>query len=182
MTKPITFWQGYAKASEPHAFLSNFYHKAFKAPNRLGKTQTFEFSEQYFMYLKALAFQDPDTADYIAAHPELKPQDYKRLGRQLKHYDVYGKNWENTKIKTMTKAVFYKFQDADLRQKLLATGDAQLIEASPYDKYWGAGLNERDITKRNPTNAENYEFPGKNMLGKILVGIRTNIKTSQIKD
>lgn len=175
MTKPIMFWQGYAKASEPHAFLSNFYHKAFTAPDRFGKNREFQFSEQYFMYLKALAFNDNDTADHIANHPELKPQDYKRLGRQLKHYDIYGPNWEETKVKTMTKAVFYKFQDPQLRHKLLVTGDAQLIEASPYDRYWGAGLKAQDILDRNKTARSHYNLPGKNMLGQILVGVRTKL-------
>lgn len=179
MTQPIMFWQGYAKASESNAFLSNFYHKPFMAPDRFGKNREFQFSEQYFMYLKALAFEDNGTADHIANHPELKPQDYKRLGRQLKHYDIYGPNWEDTKVKTMTKAVFYKFQDPQLRQKLLATGDAQLIEASPYDRYWGAGLNAKDILAQNKFATTHYEVPGKNMLGAVLVGVRTNLQQKQ---
>lgn len=166
MTTIIKFWQGEHKS--PSAFLSNFYHHPFSAPDGNGRMQEFQFSEQYFMYLKALHFKEPETAQYIIDHPDLKPLDYKRLGRKLPNYDVYGPSWESGRVKVMTKAVYYKFRNPELKRMLLDTGDSYLVEASPYDNYWGAGMSADKITKVEDIKGDNY-------LGKILMAVRGKI-------
>ena len=70
------------------------------------------------------------------------------------------KDWTDVKDDAMYEAVYAKFtQHEDLRQKLLDSGDAILIEDSPVDYYWGCGK----------------DGSGKNMLGKTLMTIRESL-------
>lgn len=176
MTHPITFFNG----ASP---FSNFYRTSFSAPNRHQRVSDFAYSEQYFMYVKALVFNDRAIADKIAAHSNEKPQYFKRLGRQLKHYDKYGAEWEAIKNDVMYNAVVFKFSnpDNDLRNQLLATGDAQLIEASPYDSYWGAGVAKDDLAYQNHNKLSDWDFPGENHLGEILMQVRHDMQTKSVK-
>ena len=65
----------------------------------------------------------------------------------------------------MKKALIAKFtQHKDLRAKLIATKDAQLIEHTHRDKYWGDG-NDGGTGEK-----------GLNMLGKLLMEIRELLK------
>jgi len=166
--KIIKFWKA-DNTLKTNGWLSNFHHQSFDAPGRVkNHNETFQYSEQYFMYLKALVFHQPETADYILAHPELKPNDFKKIGRQLPNYDKYGETWESYKDKIMYKALYYKFQNPKLKQMLLQTGTAYLVEASPYDKYWGAGIMASQISQPD-------DFPGENKLGHLLMALRQDI-------
>jgi hypothetical protein len=51
----------------------------------------------------------------------------------------------------------------DLKAKLLATGNRELVETSPIDRIWGVGFGEEDAE-------ENREKWGLNQLGKPLRG------------
>ena len=87
----------------------------------------------------------------------ITPGQAKRWGR-LVH--LRG-DWESIKIQTMEDLVRTKFQDPNLAQALLATGDAELIEGNSwYDTYWGV----------NKFNGEGY-----NHLGVILMKIREEL-------
>jgi ribA/ribD-fused uncharacterized protein len=51
-------------------------------------------------------------------------------------------NWDIQKKRTMFRGLMYKFkQHKELRDKLVATGDAVLIENSPVDSFWGCGAD-----------------------------------------
>lgn len=78
------------------------------------------------------------------------------LGRR--HDLPLREDWESVKDQVMRKAVMAKFtQHQDIREQLLATGDSQLVEHTERDSYWGdAG-----------------DGSGKNMLGKILMEVRS---------
>jgi predicted NAD-dependent protein-ADP-ribosyltransferase YbiA (DUF1768 family) len=72
-------------------------------------------------------------------------------------------DWDAVKDDVMRKAVCAKFtQHDDLRELLIGTNDAQIIENSPRDAYWGNGS----------------DGTGKNRLGEILMEIRTLIDNS----
>jgi len=61
----------------------------------------------------------------------------------------------------MDLAIFHKFsQHRDLKEELLATGDAELIENSDKDPFWGCGSDGR----------------GKNELGKALARLRAQLR------
>ena len=70
-------------------------------------------------------------------------------------------DWDVYRNTVMEQAVTAKFeQNPALRARLLATGDAPLVEASPRDSYWGAGADGK----------------GQNRLGMILEIVRANLK------
>ncbi len=64
-------------------------------------------------------------------------------------------------MELMYRCNFEKFrQNEGLRNKLLATGDATIVEASPFDSYWGCGKNGL----------------GANNLGKVLMRVRAALQ------
>ena len=65
----------------------------------------------------------------------------------------------------MYKALIAKFtQHEDLKEQLIATGNSFLVEHTKRDKYWGDGGDGGNDTK------------GRNMLGKLLVQVRNELK------
>jgi ribA/ribD-fused uncharacterized protein len=70
-------------------------------------------------------------------------------------------DWEQVKDDVMRAAVLQKFlTHQDIQQTLLGTGDEELVEATTNDYYWGCGTNGT----------------GKNMLGKILMEVRAELR------
>ncbi|KAL1724538.1 hypothetical protein EV715DRAFT_269037 [Schizophyllum commune] len=70
------------------------------------------------------------------------------------------RDWEERKVEKMEKALWYKFtQHLDLWQELVNTGDAELVENSPYDWFWGIGQDGK----------------GRNELGKALMRLRKEL-------
>ncbi|KAJ7114660.1 hypothetical protein C8R43DRAFT_831833, partial [Mycena crocata] len=64
--------------------------------------------------------------------------------KQDKRYSAYRHpNWDGMKIQKMENVLWHKFtQHDDLKQRLLATGDAELINYSGHD-FWGVGTNQK---------------------------------------
>ncbi len=61
----------------------------------------------------------------------------------------------------MREALTAKFrQNPELLEQLLATGDAELVENSPVDYFWGIGA----------------DGSGKNTLGKLLMEVRAALR------
>lgn len=77
-------------------------------------------------------------------------------------------DWEQVKDNIMYEIVKEKFsQNSDIRDKLLATGDIELIEGTTWhDNYWG-----------NCTCDKCVNIEGKNMLGKILMKVRSELRS-----
>ena len=74
------------------------------------------------------------------------------------------RDWESVKDREMLEAVRAKFtQHDDLRDILLGTGDAKLVEHTVNDSYWGDG----------------GDGSGKNRLGQILMQVRSELRNSQ---
>ena len=112
-------------------------------------------------YFQALKFVDtePEYAEEIRLAST--PAACKRLGSSRQHVWMGAEKWNKIRDDVMRTALFNKaLQNPIFVEKLLATGDAELIEASPRDYYWGEGLDKT----------------GKNMLGKLLVELREKIK------
>lgn len=70
------------------------------------------------------------------------------------------KDWEKVKVEVMKSFLIQKFENPDLKKILLDTGDAELIEHTTRDSYW----------------ADGGDGSGKNMLGKLLMEVRTELK------
>lgn len=130
-------------------------------------------SEMYMMYHKAVTFGDGETAEMIM-HAET-PKEQKEFGRQVKGFDSM--IWSQQREQVVEDGTYLKFtqsriQDSDetLRDRLLATGDRELVEASPEDSVWGIGFSAEDApsTQRNQW--------GKNLCGKILMNVRDRLQ------
>ncbi len=71
-------------------------------------------------------------------------------------------DWESARDQVMVTAVRAKIDaHAEVRQQLLDTGEETLVEASPYDHYWGCGA----------------DGSGANKLGQILMQIRSELRS-----
>jgi ribA/ribD-fused uncharacterized protein len=71
------------------------------------------------------------------------------------------RDWESVKEQVMLEVVRAKFtQHDDLKQVLLVTGDAKLVEHTENDSYWGDG----------------GDGSGKNRLGHILMQVRDELR------
>ena len=62
-------------------------------------------------------------------------------------------------------------QNKELKKFLLETGDKILVEASPTDKIWGIGMDQKNPDIYNPNN-----WKGLNLLGFSLMHVRDIIK------
>ncbi len=82
-----------------------------------------------------------------------------QMGRDRKR--PLRQDWEAVKDGIMHEVVLAKFsQHADLKDVLLATGDAKLVEHTFNDSYWGDG----------------GDGSGQNMLGQILMRVREELR------
>jgi ribA/ribD-fused uncharacterized protein len=79
-----------------------------------------------------------------------------------------GARWEAAAFDLVVRGNVAKFgQDQQLRDYLVGTGDAVIVEASPLDAIWGIGLAADDPRARRPA-----EWPGRNLLGFALMQAR----------
>lgn len=128
---------------------------------------SFNCSEQYMMYHKALTFDDHDTAHkiIIASHPA----DQKALGRKVKNFNP--DTWNKVARKIVYQGCFYKFtQNPDAVNYLVSTDGTLLVEASPTDVIWGIGIGGYDDLRYDPNN-----WKGSNWLGEVLTRLRENL-------
>lgn len=121
-------------------------------------------TEQYQMASKARLFGDEDTWNEIMNSDS--PAEYKKSGRNVKGFDAAV--WDEKKLDIVVEGNKAKFgQNPDLKEFLLATGNAILVEASPYDKIWGIGLD-----RETALNGSVEEWNGENLLGCALMEVR----------
>jgi ribA/ribD-fused uncharacterized protein len=101
---------------------------------------------------------------------EKHPKTIKALGRQVINFDE--KEWDKVKYKIVLNGNYYKFsQNVDMLEALRSTGNKVLVEASPYDKVWGVGLDENNEKIYNPSY-----WKGENLLGFALMEVRDELK------
>lgn len=139
--------------SRKWAFLSNFYPAPFELDGK-----TYPTVEHYYQSQKTFNLV---CQEMIRKAPS--PANARRLGRKC----PLRPDWEKIKVEVMEKAVRAKFaQNPHLRRKLLATGNAELVELSPWDKFWGTDRYGNGLNK----------------LGKILMKIREEFRKSEEKN
>ena len=132
-----------------YAFLSNFYNASCIFEEKFYPTV-----EHAFQAAKSL---DHAERDWIAATGS--PGLAKRLGRRIN----LRPDWEKVKFDVMEECLRSKFADPVLKQKLLATGNEELVEGN----YW------HDNTYGNCSCEKCKDIIGRNMLGNILMKLRT---------
>lgn len=134
-------------------FLSNFY----PSPIKDEKGIEYPTVEHYFQAAKTL---DESERKAIAAAPT--PGKAKQMGRNVN----LRRDWEVIKEYIMYDALRLKFADPVLAEKLLATGDQDLEEGNWWhDNTWG-----------NCKCDKCKDIPGKNLLGQLLMRVRSEIQ------
>jgi ribA/ribD-fused uncharacterized protein len=127
----------------------------------------FKTAEHYMMYRKAELFKDTKSMEEVLESNH--PSDAKSIGRKV--FGFNNKRWREFAQNAVYKGNYAKFtQNKNLRDGLLKTEGTKLVEASPYDKIWGIGLNEEDAKK---VGEENWK--GTNWLGVVLDQVRKDI-------
>lgn len=141
----IKFFEG------KYAFLSNFYESPFEYEGVVYPT-----NEHFFQAMKTL---DLEERKKIAAAKT--PRKAKRLGRKVS----LRPDWEEVKVGVMSLGLSLKFAIPELREALLATGDAELEEGNTWhDNIWGVCCCNECRCK------------GKNLLGNLLMTRRAIIR------
>ena len=127
---------------DEYFFLSNFYEVPVTYDGI-----TYQNNEAAFQAQKCKIFKDRE------AFANMNPAEAKKYGRKVS----LRLDWERVKVGLMREIVYAKFeQNADLKEKLLQTGDAYLEEGNTWgDKIWGT------------VNGQ-----GQNLLGQILMETR----------
>lgn len=129
-----------------HAFLSNFHRCKVVFDGAV-----YPSAEHAYQAAKTQVNSDREKIR-LAGTPALA----KRFGR-LVHCR---KGWDEMKISVMRRIIREKFKSGDLRARLLATGDAALVEGNWWgDTFWGV-----------------CQCRGENHLGKLLMEIRAEAK------
>lgn len=140
-----------------YAFLSNFY----KSEIMLGGIR-YPSVEHAFQAYKSLELQDR-----VRIASAENPGIAKRLGRHVK---LRG-DWEQVKDDVMYRCLVKKFENPKLRQKLLATGNEQLVEGNTWhDNCWGDCHCPKCECKQ-----------GENRLGKLLMRVRDEIRNENVQ-
>lgn len=137
--------------ADAYGSFSNFSRHGFELDGKYWLT-----SEHYF---QAMKFEGTEHEEAVrtAKTPKLAAKIGRDRNRPLRP------DWEDVKDDVMRSAVRAKFeQHADIREILLGTGDAQLIENARNDYYWGCGA----------------DGSGKNRLGQILMEVRQQLRAS----
>lgn len=125
---------------------------------------TYNCSEQFMMFGKAMVFKDKIIGDKILR--STSPKTHKSLGRKVSNFDA--DIWSITSVEIVTLGNYLKFtQNNTLKNILSDTGDSILVEASPYDKLWGVG-----IKFDNKKIYDKTKWKGLNLLGEILMSVR----------
>jgi ribA/ribD-fused uncharacterized protein len=116
----------------------------------------------YRLAIRAAA--TPGRAKRLAAPPDAP----RRLSAQSwfrKHGASPRPDWHEVKLEIMRRADLAKFvQHPDLASLLLATGDAELVEDSPSEPYWGIGPDGQ----------------GANWAGRVIMEVREMLRSSSI--
>lgn len=131
-----------------HDYLSNFYSCPVEYDGL-----TYQNTEAAFQAAKCANRNEREK--FVS----LSPGQAKKLGRKVDLRE----DWETVKIDVMRDVLKSKFSlNSELREKLIATGDVELIEGNHWnDRFWGVCRGK-----------------GQNHLGKLLMELREILKKS----
>lgn len=156
----LFFWGHTPKgASIGMHVLSQWWPAMFSINN-----QSYPTAEHYMMAEKARLFGDEETYAHILAAAD--PAQAKAFGRRVRGFDE--QVWAAHRFQIAIRANTAKFeQNAELKDWLIGSGDAVLVEASPVDRIWGIGLAADDKRASHPDT-----WRGLNLLGFALMKVR----------
>jgi ribA/ribD-fused uncharacterized protein len=142
-------------AHDPHYGFTNFSSDPIDYNGRKYPT-----SEHLFQSLKFME-RRPELAEHIrtcSTRPRVVFDEAHRFSPEVRS------DWLQVRIEMMDLVLWHKFsQNRHLKEELLSTGDAELVEDSDKDSFWGIGVDRK----------------GQNQLGKALVRLRTKLRDEQ---
>ncbi|KAJ4257411.1 hypothetical protein NW762_008533 [Fusarium torreyae] len=177
---PVYFW----RETDPEiGYLSQWYYCPFRDDE--DESKTYKTAEHVELY-------DAPKGPSLQGRSHLKtahPRKVKSLGRKIKNFDE--KTWNEHRCSVVRRGNLLKFTRAiteegfqkgtpsgsaatdgkhqpiegSLLGMLLATGDRDLVEASPFDRIWGIGFKAADAEAARGSW-------GENLLGKELMEVR----------
>ena len=137
------------RTGDEYGCFSNFAHYPVELKGKRWPT-----SEHYFQAQKFAGTEHEE-----AVRLEKSPMMAARMGRD-RSKPLRG-DWDSVKDDIMREVVRAKFEQyAELKAVLLGTGDAIIVEHTENDSYWGDG----------------GDGSGKNMLGRILMEVRKQLR------
>jgi len=156
LEKSIQFYRANEK---PYGVFSNLYNRSIEFEG-----QTFKNAEYAYQYGKS---DDPKVRAWLMQAPNARLLAV--VAHQLGAWDGVKAGWNVRKVERMRGVVRAKFeQHEDLRDILLSTRNARLVEAGTVDntvnRFWGQ-VNGR----------------GENMLGRILMDVRADLRAPKRK-
>jgi len=155
---------------EPYTFLSNMYPCIVTYNNN-----KYPSVEHAYQAAKSL-----DTKEQYKVWCAGTPYEAKKIGKTL----TLRSDWEDVKLSIMEDLIHQKFSLPDLEQRLIATGEAELVEGNNWgDYYWGKvdgqGLNWLGKILMNERNFLNNKNPKVNIATSYFYQIR-NFKPNMI--
>lgn len=145
---PITEFRG------DHRFLSNFWF----VPSGVHFGDIGAPTVEHLFQLLKTVDSDERTKILLAK----RPGDAKIIGRTV----TLRPDWEQVKLGVMAQLQASKYRDPTLREMLLATGDAELVEGNHWgDTFWGV---------------DSATGVGQNWLGRILMVQRSVLRSSAL--
>lgn len=144
MDEEINFYS----VNDEYGEFSNFAAYPIKLNGKVWPT-----TEHYFQAMKFESKKDQNEIRLTKS-----PMEAARKGRDRKR--KLRRNWESIKDNVMREAVMQKFTHPEIKELLLRTGSAKLVEHTENDSYWGDGGNGS----------------GKNKLGRILMEVREKLR------
>jgi ribA/ribD-fused uncharacterized protein len=140
------------RLKDPYGEFSNFYPISIDIDSKEYKS-----SEHYYQSKK---YEDTKWEDHVRSQE--KPYEAAREGRRK---DLpLREDWEDVKVLVMRRILIAKFKRIEyMRNLLLSTGNAEIVEYSDKDYFWGRGK----------------DGAGYNMLGKLLMEMREEIKNEE---
>lgn len=129
---------------------------------------TYATNEHWMMAEKARVFGDSVARARVMKAKD--PGEAKAIGREVRSFD--DDVWDAARFDIVARGCEAKFaSDVALRDYLLRTGDAVLVEASPRDRIWGIGLGASNSDATDPR-----KWRGENLLGFALMQARERLR------
>jgi ribA/ribD-fused uncharacterized protein len=168
-TSKYVFFYGHHQTASGHHVFSQWTACSFSDEDQ----NTYTSTEQYMMAQKALLFDDQDYFDLIIKSNN--PAQIKKYGRMIRGFNE--RKWNRHKFNIVVQGNYLKFtQNVQFKHILMLTGSKTIVEASPYDRIWGIGLDAKTASK-----VPESSWPGENLLGKALVEVRKLIAEDENK-
>ena len=145
-----------------NCYLSNWYPSDFVVDG-----VKYWCTEQYMMAKKAELFNDKHIYCYIMSSDSQR--EIKALGRKISGFNE--SVWVQNRERIVFDGNYAKFtQNEMLKNYIIKQKGKIIVEASPYDRIWGIGLEASDNRVYNPNN-----WQGLNLLGFVLMEVRDRI-------